>query len=96
MGGAAPALTTPRSRAPVSGPAEMLVTFDRRHFDAALATFGNDARSPPEAVRQVRGLLEGILASKRTASRRVCVLPKARTLLVGDDGIAVGSPLRGR
>jgi putative PIN family toxin of toxin-antitoxin system len=41
----------------VNGRADLLVTFNRRHFEAASATFGIDVESPAEAVRRLRGLL---------------------------------------
>jgi putative PIN family toxin of toxin-antitoxin system len=41
----------------VNGRADVLVTFNRRHFEAASARFGIDVESPAEAVRRLRGLL---------------------------------------
>lgn len=41
----------------VSGRADLLVTFNRRHFEAASAVFGIAVESPAEAVRRLRGLL---------------------------------------
>jgi predicted nucleic acid-binding protein len=41
----------------VNGRADLLVTFNRRHFEAASETFGIDVESPAEAVRRLRGLL---------------------------------------
>ena len=41
----------------VNGRADVLVTFNRRHFEAALATFGIDVEAPAGAVRRLRGLL---------------------------------------
>ena len=43
----------------VNGRADLLVTFNRRHFEAASATFGIDIESPAETVRRLRGLLCG-------------------------------------
>ena len=41
----------------VNGRADLLVTFNRRHFEAASAAFGIEVESPAEAVRRLRGLL---------------------------------------
>jgi hypothetical protein len=38
----------------VNGRAEALVTFNRRHFEGAAATFGLTVLSPAEAVARVR------------------------------------------
>lgn len=41
----------------VNGRADLLVTFNRRHFEAAPATFGIAVESPAETVRRLRGIL---------------------------------------
>ena len=41
----------------VNGRADLLVTFNRRHFEAASATFGIEVGSPADAVRRLRGIL---------------------------------------
>lgn len=41
----------------VNGRADLLVTFNRRHFEAASATFGIEVESPADALRRLRGLL---------------------------------------
>jgi hypothetical protein len=41
----------------VNGRGDLLVTFNRRHFEAASAMFGIDVESSAEAVRRLRGLL---------------------------------------
>ena len=41
----------------VNGRADLLVTFNRRHFEAASATFGIEVESPADAVRRLRGVL---------------------------------------
>ena len=41
----------------VSGRADLLVTFNRRHFEAASATFGIEVGPPAEALRRLRGVL---------------------------------------
>jgi putative PIN family toxin of toxin-antitoxin system len=41
----------------VNGRADLLVTFNRRHFEMASVPFGIDVESPAEAVRRLRGLL---------------------------------------
>jgi putative PIN family toxin of toxin-antitoxin system len=40
----------------VNGRADLLVTFNRRHFEAAASEFGIQVASPAEAVRRLRGL----------------------------------------
>ena len=41
----------------VNGRADLLVTFNQRHFEAASSTFGIDVGSPTDAVRRLRGIL---------------------------------------
>ena len=41
----------------INGRADLLVTFNRRHFETASAPFGFDVESPAVAVRRLRGPL---------------------------------------
>ena len=40
----------------VNGRADLLVTFNQRHFEAASSMFGIDVGSPTDAVRRLRGI----------------------------------------
>ena len=40
----------------VNGRADVLVTFNRRHFEAASSEFGIEVASPAEALRRLRGI----------------------------------------